>query len=1527
MEECERIDRDITRAMAHGMNKIRKLYTSPFSPQVKQARLRRRFYKLHLSMLRNRLDLASQLLSLSEALEEELPAPENVEQAQLLLRAVQKYVRKVNKNASELRNTHLEEQIHQLKDADEGKASKIRERIIKAEAIKTMYRKLRSYLKPSEHNRLSHIQVPGDGLPPKQSKQWIDIHEPVEIENKLLERNEAHFGQAEGAFTHGALGSIPFDGSGRLADNIISGRQSVQIDEVVQTFLEQLKRPESVTSIPNELTIDEVIGKFQNWKESTSTSPFTKRHLGHYHCLLRLMGQEKPDEPDESITKAKDIFQAHYSILAHAVKHGRSLKRWQKVANSMIEKEPGNPKIHRLRVIHLYEADYNLLLAIFWARKLVHSAEDSGAFNQNCYGGRPGMSAIEPVFLEELQVSLAYLSRTNQVVFHNDATSCYDRIVIALANLIARRYGMSEELCAIHGETLAKMKYFVSTALGISEGSYCHTTMTPVHGTGQGSCASPPVWLQICSVLFDCHEQLSTGAEFFSPDRQTVVENSMAGYVDDTKCITNDMNQTHPLPVDTLVTTMQEDTQIWGDLLHASGGALEIPKCNFYVMHWQFDDSGLPRLDAKLDTTIQLENGDRTESVRLRNDSVMQAHKTLGCWKSARRDQKKQETALRARSDNYARIIMSSAVSRRDNWTAYYAIYQTGTTFVLPTSYFAKKQLDRIEMKAVAATLTKGGYVSKFPRKVVFGPQRYGGLGMRMLWSEQLVLQVQLLIKHLRCPSECQQMLNINLAWAQLGTGMGFPILGHPNKHIPHLECAWLSSLRDGLNMVDGSIEMATTHVVPSQRASDSHLMDGICDSQLFSNTQIRKINACRLYLQVTLVSDISTTCGRTVLTSYYQGNKQLRPNRPFHIYPRQNKPNSGTWALWRKALNAIFLREDKQSWKTPLGAWQRQEGKSQLWKSYADLEYLYQRQEWEERFTRHSLIKINRRDNQYTEHGAETEELPSTSYPVTAIHRANSFEVQRVEFFTIPSSEPDVPSTLIKQIAQLPDSLSQLLDDTEMLVSETDIGEALSKNETLYLASDGGAATNKGSYGWVLQVGLLPIARGKGRAQGSDPRSFRAEGYGMSSGLLYLLQIHRFYGIQRNRTTANKIICDNQGLLTRIGNSTTWKYMTPNVTLRAEWDVESTIVDSYKQLGIPFTLVHVKSHQDDDGPVTGLTMEAQLNVQADALATEALKDAPTYPKVSLFPTAQCQLIVNGNSVTRKIPQMIRYQAGVGEIQKYLLERNQWNIETFNKIDWEAHGKAHSHHRTHQNYLLKLCHRHLPIGRTLHRRDGKYPARCPGCNSTDETHEHYLGCDAASRIKWRLDFLSAMTKQMKFTKTMEPLQDLMIDVLDRAMAGRPISVNGPYEQILRSQERIGWRAMLHGYWSTEWQKEYINSYQAPIEEENKARILRIATMGLWQKRMIQTTWTQMIGLWKLRNDERHGRDTETKEKAQREILTNEIKLLYTNREQYPNRVQKLLRASFETHCTERVSNLRDWLDAYRVTFEVTRDKT
>jgi hypothetical protein len=81
VEKIEAVNRDISCAMEHATNLIRKIYASPFSPQIKQARLRRQFYKLHLLMIINKLDLLNQLVSLVLVLDEELTVPLNIEEA------------------------------------------------------------------------------------------------------------------------------------------------------------------------------------------------------------------------------------------------------------------------------------------------------------------------------------------------------------------------------------------------------------------------------------------------------------------------------------------------------------------------------------------------------------------------------------------------------------------------------------------------------------------------------------------------------------------------------------------------------------------------------------------------------------------------------------------------------------------------------------------------------------------------------------------------------------------------------------------------------------------------------------------------------------------------------------------------------------------------------------------------------------------------------------------------------------------------------------------------------------------------------------------------------------------------------------------------------------------------------------------------------------------------------------------------------------------------------------------------------
>jgi hypothetical protein len=60
------------------------------------------------------------------------------------------------------------------------------------------------------------------------------------------------------------------------------------------------------------------------------------------------------------------LFNAILDVTRLAVQHGVVLDRWLDVVNVMIEKIPGRPLITKLRVIHLVEADFNLILGILW---------------------------------------------------------------------------------------------------------------------------------------------------------------------------------------------------------------------------------------------------------------------------------------------------------------------------------------------------------------------------------------------------------------------------------------------------------------------------------------------------------------------------------------------------------------------------------------------------------------------------------------------------------------------------------------------------------------------------------------------------------------------------------------------------------------------------------------------------------------------------------------------------------------------------------------------------------------------------------------------------------------------------------------------------------------------------------------------------------------------------------------------------------------------------------------------------------
>jgi hypothetical protein len=154
------------------------------------------------------------------------------------------------------------------------------------------------------------------------------------------------------------------------------------------------------------------------------------------------------------------------------VQRGISISRWKNAINVMLEKDSGRPRINRLRIIHLFEADFNLFLKLLWGHRLVQRVNDLKLLNTGQYGSVPGRTAIELVMLNQLSNDICRTNKYNIIRFDNDASACYDRILVHLGMMAARRCGMPDNAIRLHADTLEGMKYKVKTTFGTSKKFY-----------------------------------------------------------------------------------------------------------------------------------------------------------------------------------------------------------------------------------------------------------------------------------------------------------------------------------------------------------------------------------------------------------------------------------------------------------------------------------------------------------------------------------------------------------------------------------------------------------------------------------------------------------------------------------------------------------------------------------------------------------------------------------------------------------------------------------------------------------------------------------------------------------------------------------------------------------------------------------------------------------------------------------------------------------------------------------------------
>jgi len=179
----------------------------------------------------------------------------------------------------------------------------------------------------------------------------------------------------------------------------------------------------------------------------------------------------------------------------------------------------------------------------------------------------------------------------------------------------------------------------------------------------------------------------------------------------------------------------------------------------------------------------------------------------------------------------------------------------------------------------------------------------------------------------------------------------------------------------------------------------------------------------------------------------------------------------------------------------------------------------------------------------------------------------------------------------------------------------------------------------------------------------------------------------------------------------------------------------------------IAVELHHVKGHQDWQWKTTKnpssqsqppLTLEDQLNIQCNAIATKALttsyhhrQHTPIIPLPSAYP----YLYIWKCIIICKLQQTLQDAAVLPNYCQYLMEKHQWTNWDCDNVNWNVLPLAMKHFTTNNHQQLKkFLHDWLPLNGSHHTSKSAMTTLCPSCHQQDEDFWHFLECQHKPRL-------------------------------------------------------------------------------------------------------------------------------------------------------------------------------------------------
>jgi hypothetical protein len=1340
-------------------------------------------------------------------------------------------------------------------------------------ATRCIFRRIRTVMNPREQTCISTVEFTADnGL-------VMECRTKTEIETACITEGQKRFTQAAATpFLQGTLLEAFGYNANPLATRDVLNGTFIPGDDVTnhtRSFIAELRMPNCVKGLPQISGVTTTDDHCTGWKRmrartgSSRYSPLFCDYIAGTHD--------------------RDVAEVDASLSSIPYLVGFSPALWQEATDVMIPKKKSSRHVEKLRIIVLFDAMFNMVNKRI-ARTMINRAQALRLLPDEVYGGAPRRRATTCSLNKILALDIIRMERRTASVCSNDAKSCYDRIVHTVASICMQRLGVSEEACFTIFGTLQELNHHVRTAFGERARGY-GALHIPLHGVGQGNGAGPAIWLAITIPLISMLRKAGFGLHVVTPISKEETSLACFVYVDDVDSIHSPIQP--GITASEIAADMQCMLDTWSAGLHATGGMIEWKKSYWYLIDFKWNHRKLEweyKSVNETPATIYLRNPGLAP-IPLSRKEVWEADPdgTLGTYIAMDGNQEMVLKSLTNKVDLWADKIRSRQLTTTEGWLC----MRTGITMSiehqLSTSRLTKQQCMQITRRLKRAALKASGIPLTFPDLLVYSPREYLGLGLPNLWHIQAFLFARHCLQHGSLPDDPTGILLRNIAQnMRLELGVSKSPTTYPFK-VWH-KCAthtqffpfWEYASDTHLELHDGLSPL------PTARTGDKFIMEAFADYG-FSAKQLKLLNLCRLYLQILLLSDLTTGDGK-------QLDRQLMyKKQPFQIHsryrwPPAHKPNNHCWRFWHDALLQCFVQDHHQApfcLQEPLGSWTTVPQEATTFYSSAfDSVYVKKTQTTFQRFCRQN--NLNTRFPLYTR-DAVCSHLPQDVVPTT-VH-GNHGQVRHTGF---SSYHPKNPSREHDWWGIVSSSSLQMAD----------LARAI-KQGTAVAVTDGSYKDGMGTAAFTFRTGLFDkheislVHMTPGQPEEITP--YRAEMSGIFGIASFLQRVH--HDCAGGTIT---VACDCKAALDNTLHMQPPKPDIPNADLLLE------IYQLKAATPITWKGHWVRGHQDDTTQFHNLDTWAQLNITMDKLAKahwSRLNVQRPMPFSLPSSVGTWSIWQHGQRITcwdRKTSDLLYFNSAA---------KAHWanKYATFHSLDYEAICMAYkSSSLYYQLRIPKWIGRWLPVGNRVVKWSHDKTSECPRCDITNESHLHILSCQHPGATALVTQWMDDLELWLVHQHTQPQLRTGIISLLKAGFNStiwRPPRTTDPFiQETFQRQQHQGTDQAMFGWWSQGW---------AEAQQMYLLSISRRESGKRWLSRLIKKQWEVSWDLWRHRLEVAASPNSFSLARAHEQINI-EIQLAYANMPAalHPP-LQRWFRQQLAMVLQETLTFKKDWLAMVR----------